>query len=100
MSIFTRKLSTNLPLWAVISVTIFVVLGFVNLNPKSKGSFPYWDLWAIFLRGEYICPTSDFIGPLAIFGMIIGVPSVVLGWIIHAWIFFGWALLKNSRARV
>jgi hypothetical protein len=31
------------------------------LMPEGKGSVSYWQMWSIFLGGEWICSTAEFV---------------------------------------
>ena len=46
MSRLSRTIRTRPRLWAGIALAAFVLLGFVNWLPESKGSVPVWDQWA------------------------------------------------------
>ena len=77
-----KRIQTNYALWAAISFMLFVAICSFNLNGAKGAS--YWDQWAIFLSGQYGCSADEFILVLGIQGLVLAIPSLVLGWIAQA----------------
>src|SRR5436305_1973869 len=90
-----RPFQTSGRLWAVFAVALFVAAGCVNWVPESK-AVAYWPTWVICLSGEYGCTAADFLDALAMWGLLLGAPSVLFGCVAQAVTQAVWAGLKGA----
>jgi hypothetical protein len=77
-----RELRTNKYLWAVCSLFVFILLGFVDFVPESKGGVQYWHWWAVLFEGAY--PWERFMFPMAMMTLMIAIPSLAVAWVLQA----------------
>jgi hypothetical protein len=80
MNMWRRPIRTSYGLWTAITLALFVAGGFVNWLPESK-SGAYWSTWGSFVSGDYGASTSNLAFALTLEGVLLVVPSIVLGWI-------------------
>jgi hypothetical protein len=93
-----RPIRTSYRLWAAFAVALFVAAGCVNWVPESK-ALAYWPTWAVFLSGEYGSTAADFALVLAMWGLLLAVPSVLLGWVGQAAVRAAWVGLRGTSGR-
>jgi hypothetical protein len=86
-----QAIPTNYRLWAAIAFGIFVGAGCINWVPESK-ALAYWPTWWLFVTGKYACPTEEFVFVLAMWGVMLAIPAVILGWVGQA----VWQVVKQT----
>lgn len=79
---WTHRIPTRYWLWAALSLVIFVAAGCIDW--VGANTVAYWNEWSIFFSGHYGCTTSDLVLTLIMWGLLLAVPSIVLGWIAQA----------------
>jgi hypothetical protein len=78
-----KSIRTSYRLWGVISAVLFIAAGCVTWDPNFLGT-SYWAYWRIFQSRDYACSTTAIVLILALWGLVMAVPSAALGWIGHA----------------
>ena len=78
-----QPIKTNLFLWLIASLILFVIFGFVNWIPEGKTEC-YWLWWAIFFEGDYGCSNYDFVFALCFGAIYLSIPAIILGWALQA----------------
>jgi hypothetical protein len=78
-----EPIRTSRSLWFAISISLFLIAGAINWIPESKDE-TYWENWYRFITGRYGCSSSEFVFILALKGMFLAVPCLVLGWVCQA----------------
>src|SRR5947209_3455789 len=80
MSILTKKMRTNKPLWIAFSGLLFVLLGSIDPVPRLGGLNSYWGFWDASLRGF----SNGSIGVLVVGGIVLAALSLIIGWALQA----------------
>ncbi len=75
-----QSIPTNRRLWLGFAVGLLVTFGCVNWVPESK-ALAYWPTWVVFLTGNYGMNTGEFLFVLGMWGAMLLLPAVVLGWL-------------------
>ena len=78
-----QPIKTNLFLWLIASLILFVIFGFVNWIPEGKTEC-YWLWWVILLEGKYGCSNFDFVFALCFGAIFHAIPAIILGWALQA----------------
>ncbi len=84
MSWWRKSYRSDWKLWFALSAALFIVGGFVNLWPDIKGTEHFWGQFSRLQQGDYSCSSEEMRFSVAFVGLLVAVPAVVLGWLLHA----------------
>jgi hypothetical protein len=77
VSRLSRPIRTCPGLWAGIAFVAFVLLGFVNWLPESKGSAPVWDKWTWTVNNR----RWDWAPATLVYTLFIALLATGIGWL-------------------
>jgi hypothetical protein len=78
----SKNYRTNRPLWAALSIVLFVVIGWVTVLPFGKTEMTYWGLAAGWAENGFEHP--ELFVFFVFWAAVFAVPAAGLGWIAQA----------------
>ena len=97
IEVSSRSYRTNWLLWAIVSIGIFVPMGFVDVSGISKSTY-FWDTCLYVLRGVRMGEvSSEVLGGCVLELLFLGIPSVAIAWVLQAIIVVGYTRWRTRR---
>jgi hypothetical protein len=81
----------NARVWAFAAGCVFVALGFVN-PAIGRDDYSLWACLGMLLRDPFVLP------PIMLYALILAVPAVILGWVVHAFVLILYSVSRDKLA--
>jgi hypothetical protein len=93
------RYGANTRIWLIAAGCLFVAIGFVDpVAGVTKGDNSLWSHTTHLVTGDYHCSTSDIVIPIVFQAVLLSVPSVMIGWVIQAFIVMTWPQVQTGTS--